>query len=84
MSSNSKKFRDEAARLLREGRKATLENQRDFSFEIAATYKRLALDEERLRGERQRSHERCRHQREGTVSAPCWSWARPTTRSKAW
>jgi hypothetical protein len=56
VASDSKIFRGEAARVLREARKA--ESQRNILIEISATYKRLALDEERLRGERLRSRKR--------------------------
>jgi hypothetical protein len=56
--SDSKIFRGEAARVLREARKAPLESQRNMLIEISATYKRLALDEERLRGEPLRSRKR--------------------------
>jgi hypothetical protein len=58
VASDSKIFRDEAARVLREARNAALESQRNVFFEISATYKRLALDEERLRGEPLRSRKR--------------------------
>ena len=58
VASDSKIFRDEAARVLREARRAPLESQRNIFIEISATYKRLALDEERLRGEPLRSRER--------------------------
>ena len=57
VASDSKIFRDEAARV-REARRAPLESQRNIFIEISATYKRLALDEERLRGEPLRSRER--------------------------
>jgi hypothetical protein len=50
--------RDKAARELREARKAPLESQRNILIEISATYKRIALDEERLRGELLRSRKR--------------------------
>jgi hypothetical protein len=56
VASDSKIFRGEAARVLREARKA--ESQRNILIEISATYKRLALDEERLRGEPLRSRKR--------------------------
>jgi hypothetical protein len=58
VASDSKIFRDEAARVLREARRAPPESQRNIFIEISATYKRLALDEERLRGEPLRSRER--------------------------
>jgi hypothetical protein len=58
VASDSKIFRDKAARELREARKAPLESQRNILIEISATYKRIALDEERLRGERLRSRKR--------------------------
>jgi hypothetical protein len=44
--------------VLREARRAPLESQRNIFIEISATYKRLALDEEQLRGEPLRSRER--------------------------
>jgi hypothetical protein len=58
VASDSKIFRDKAARELREARKAPLESQRNILIEISATYKRIALDEERLRGELLRSRKR--------------------------
>jgi hypothetical protein len=58
VASDSKIFRDKAARVLREARRAPLESQRNIFIEISATYKRLALDEEQLRGEPLRSRER--------------------------
>jgi hypothetical protein len=58
VASDSKIFRDKAARVLREARKAQLESQRTILIEISATHKRLALDEERLRGEPLRSRKR--------------------------
>ena len=54
VASDSKIFRDKAARVLREARRS----QRNIFIEISATYKRLALDEEQLRGEPLRSRER--------------------------
>lgn len=83
ISRNSQKFRDEAARLLRAGRKARLENQRLLIFEIAATYKRLAL-EEGLRSEAQRSFSRARRMPKGRVYSSTYSsWARAAARSQA-
>jgi hypothetical protein len=58
VASDSKIFRDKAARVLREARKAPLESQRGILINISATYKRLALDEERLPGEPLRSRKR--------------------------
>jgi hypothetical protein len=58
VASDSKIFRDKAARELREARKAPLESQRNILIEISATYKRIALDEERLRCELLRSRKR--------------------------
>jgi hypothetical protein len=58
MASDSKIFRDKAARVLHEARKAPLESQRNILIELSATYKRLALGEEQLRGEQLRSHKR--------------------------
>jgi hypothetical protein len=43
VASDSNIFRGEAARVLREARKAPLESQRNILIEISATYKRLAL-----------------------------------------
>ena len=58
VSSDSRIFRGKAARVLREARMAPLESQRNILKEISATYKRLALDEEPLRGEPLRSRNR--------------------------
>lgn len=83
LSRNSQSFRDEAAQLLRAGRKARLENQRLLIFEIAATYKRLAL-EEGLRSGAQRSFSRTmRTPRGRNCSSTYSSWARAAARSQA-
>lgn len=82
-SRNSQRFRDEAAQLLRAGRKARLKNQRLLMFEIAATYKRLAL-EEGLRSGAQRSLPRTmRTPRGRNCSSTYSSWARAAARSQA-
>ena len=56
--SRSANFRKLAADNLRAGRKAALAGDRATRFEVAASYKSLAHDEEWMRGERQRSFKR--------------------------
>jgi hypothetical protein len=58
MSEDSKKFRDQAARCLRERRKAKSEGLRRALADVAASYKDLALDEEKLRKGKLRSQKR--------------------------
>jgi hypothetical protein len=58
MSNDSRKFRDQAARCLRDGRKAKSEGLRRVLADVAASYKTLALDEETLRKEKLRSQKR--------------------------
>jgi hypothetical protein len=53
MSSEAKVLRSKAARALRQAR--TVKKHNAVFKEVAATYKRLALQEELLRGERPRS-----------------------------
>lgn len=60
MSNDSRKFRDQAARCLRDGRKAKSEGLRRVLADVAASYKNLALDEEKLRKERLRSRKKPR------------------------
>ena len=60
MSKDSKKFRDQAARCLRDGRKTQSEGLRRVFAEVAASYKNLALDEEKLRKETLRSRKKPR------------------------
>jgi hypothetical protein len=55
-ASRSKTFRKMAADALRAGRKAPPGNDRDAHFDVAASYKSLANDDEWLSGERQRFH----------------------------
>ena len=55
-ASRSNTFRKMAADALRAGRKALPGNDRDAHFDVAASYKSLANDDEWLSGERQRSH----------------------------
>jgi hypothetical protein len=55
-ASRSKTFRKMAADALRASRKAPPGNDRDAHFDVAASYKSLANDDEWLSGERQRSH----------------------------
>jgi hypothetical protein len=57
-ASRSKTFRKLAADALRAGRKAPHGNDRDAHFDVAASYKSLAHDDEWMCGERQRSHKR--------------------------
>jgi hypothetical protein len=57
-ASRSKTFRKMAADALRAGRKAPAGEDRDAHFEVAASYKSLAHDDEWLCGERQRSYKR--------------------------
>jgi hypothetical protein len=56
MSGEVKALRDKAARALRHGR--TVKKDKAVFNEVAATYKRLALREELLRGDRPRSGQR--------------------------
>lgn len=58
MSVESKRCRDLAARSLRHSRTVKGPSGRQVFREVAAVYKRLALDEEKLGNERQRSKER--------------------------
>ena len=82
ISRNSQTFRDEAAQLLRAGRKARLENQHLLIFEIAATYKRLAL-EEGLRSGAQPSFSRTMRMPAGrNYSSTYSSWVRAAARSQ--
>jgi hypothetical protein len=55
-ASRSKTFRKMAADALRAGRKTPPGNDREAHFDVAASYKSLANDDEWLSGERQRSH----------------------------
>jgi hypothetical protein len=55
MPSRAAEFRKRAADALRNGRNARNASDRDTHFEAAASYKALALEEEWLRGDRQRS-----------------------------
>jgi hypothetical protein len=55
MPSRAAEFRKRAADALRNGRNAKLGSDRDSHFDAAASYKALALEEEWLRGDRQRS-----------------------------
>ena len=55
-ASRSKTFRKMAADALRAGRKAPPGNDREAHFDVAASYKSLANDDEWMSGERQRSH----------------------------
>ncbi|MPZ36752.1 MAG: hypothetical protein GEU95_01600 [Rhizobiales bacterium] len=59
-ASRSKTFRKMAADALRAGRKAIPGDGRDAHFDVAASYKSLAHDDEWLCGERQRSYKRKR------------------------
>jgi hypothetical protein len=56
-ASRSKTFRKMAADAMRAGRKASPGNDRDAHFDVAASYKSLANDDEWMSGERRRSHE---------------------------
>jgi hypothetical protein len=58
MPSRAAEFRKRAAGALRNGRNARHASDRDAHFEAAAPYKALALEEEWLRGDRQRSFAR--------------------------
>jgi hypothetical protein len=55
MPSRAAEFRKRAADALRDGRNARHASDRDTHFDAAASYKALALEEEWLRGDRQRS-----------------------------
>ena len=55
VSKDSEKFRHMAARALRAGRATSDATFRQTCFGVAAVYKRLALEDEILKGERQRS-----------------------------
>jgi hypothetical protein len=55
MPSRAAEFRKRAADALRNGRNARLASDRDSHFDTAASYKALALEEEWMRGDRQRS-----------------------------
>jgi hypothetical protein len=55
MPSRAAEFRKRAADALRNGRNARLAGDRDTHFDAAAFYKAVALEEEWLRGDRQRS-----------------------------
>ena len=55
MPSRAAEFRKRAADALRNGRNARLASDRDTHFDAAAFYKAVALEEEWLRGDRQRS-----------------------------
>ena len=57
-ASRTKRFRKLAADALRAGRKAGPGDGRESLFEMAASYKSLAHDEEWMRGERLRSFKR--------------------------
>ena len=59
-ASRSKTFRKMAADALRAGRKTAPGDKRDAHFDVAASYKSLAHDDEWLCGERQRSFKRKR------------------------
>ena len=56
--SRAAEFRKRAADALRNGRHAKHTSDRDVHFDVAASYKALALDEEWMRGDRQRSFKR--------------------------
>jgi hypothetical protein len=58
MPSRAAEFRKRAADALRNGRNARHAGDCDAHFEAAASYKALALEEEWLRGDRQRSFAR--------------------------
>ena len=55
-ANRSKTFRKMAADALRAGRKAAPGPDRDAHFDVAASYKSLANDDEWLSGDRQSSH----------------------------
>jgi len=57
-ASRSKTFRKMAADALRAGRRSEPGDARDAHFDVAASYKSLAHDDEWLSGERQRSYKR--------------------------
>ena len=59
-ASRSKTFRKMAADALRAGRKTEPGDKREAHFDVAASYKSLAHDDEWLCGERQRSYKRKR------------------------
>ena len=59
-ASRSKTFRKMAADALRAGRNSEPGDARDAHFDVAASYKSLAHDDEGLSGERQRSYKRKR------------------------
>ena len=59
-ASRSKTFRKMAADALRAGRNSEPGDGRDAHFDVAASYKSLAHDDEWLSGERQRSYKRKR------------------------
>jgi len=59
-ASRSKTFRKMAADALRAGRKTDPGDARQAHFDVAASYKSLAHDDEWLCGERQRSYKRKR------------------------
>jgi hypothetical protein len=59
-ASRSKTFRKMAADALRAGRNSAPGDARDAHFDVAASYKSLAHDDEWLSGERQRSYKRKR------------------------
>lgn len=59
-ASRSKTFRKMAADALRAGRRSEPGDARDAHFDVAASYKSLAHDDEWLSGERQRSYKRKR------------------------
>ena len=58
MPSRAAEFRKRAADALRNGRNAKHASDREIHFDVAASYKALALDEEWMRGDRQRSFRR--------------------------
>jgi hypothetical protein len=58
MASRSAEFRKTAANALRTGRKARHASDRAIHFDVAASYKALALEEEWMNGDRQRSFKR--------------------------
>ena len=59
-ASRSKTFRKMAADALRAGRNSEPGDARNAHFDVAASYKSLAHDDEWLSGERQRSYKRKR------------------------
>jgi hypothetical protein len=58
MPSRAAEFRKRAADALRNGRNARHVSDRETHFDVAASYKALALEEEWMRGDRQRSFTR--------------------------